>query len=171
MLSLEEFTKILKNNDSKVIRGIYVSELFALRVLQQPSDKKGYVSPIDGTVTQFGMASNNGIIGLLAHNFLSGRFFQKIKIDDVINVVYGDGRFDYYKVSEIRQYKAESPNSESSNFLDLETNKILSVTGLFIKIYSGKYHLVLQTCIEKDKELSWGRLFVIAYPIEREEGL
>jgi len=168
MLSLEEFAKILKNNDNKVIKGIYVSELFALRVLQQPPDKKGYVSPIDGTVTQFGMAMNNNIIGILAHNFSSGRYFKNLNIKDIISVVYGDGIIKNYKVYVIHQYRAESPDNEKSNFIDLENNKILSPSGLFIKMYAGKHHLTLQTCIQKDKEMSWGRLFIIAYPIESE---
>jgi hypothetical protein len=169
MLSLEEFTKILKNNDSKTIRGIYVTDLFSLRVLQQPIDKKSYVSSIEGTVTQFGMAMNNNIIGILAHNFSSGRHFKKLNIGNIINVIYGDGIINNYKISGIKQYRAENPNNDKSNFIDTDTNKILSANGLFIKMYAGKHHLILQTCIQKDKETSWGRLFVIAYPIEKED--
>jgi hypothetical protein len=166
MLSLEEFVNFMKNGDSKVIKGIYVPELFSLRVLQQPFDKQDYVSSIEGTVTQFGMAFNNNIIGMLAHNFASGRLFQKLKVNDIINIVYGDGIIKKYKIYKTKQYKAETPNNKKSNFIDLETNKILSASGLFIKMYAGKHHLTLQTCIRKDDEMSWGRLFVVAYPIE-----
>ncbi|HRJ74870.1 MAG TPA: hypothetical protein PLX90_02685, partial [Anaerolineales bacterium] len=52
-----------------------------------------------------------------------------------------------------------------SNFIDLNTQEFLTAEGLFNKVYRGDFHVTLQTCIEKDGDLSWGRLFIIAKPI------
>jgi hypothetical protein len=35
---------------------------------------------------------------------------------------------------------------------------------MFKRVYFGDRHLTFQTCIAKDGEASWGRLFVIAVP-------
>jgi hypothetical protein len=36
---------------------------------------------------------------------------------------------------------------------------------LFETAYAGNYHLTLQTCIENNGDVSWGRLFIIARPM------
>ncbi|MFN3491076.1 MAG: hypothetical protein ACK40V_02555, partial [Anaerolineales bacterium] len=58
-----------------------------------------------------------------------------------------------------------SPLSPYSNFIDLETEEFLTAEGLFNKVYRGDFHVTLQTCIEKDGSLSWGRLFIVAKPL------
>ncbi len=82
-----------------------------------------YVSTVDNTLTQFGEASQFGNVGLLAHNYLSGNFFFQLTTGMVIQLVYGDGRIETYQVTHIYRYRATSPNSVSSDFVDLDTQE------------------------------------------------
>ena len=53
-----------------------------------------------------------------------------------------------------------------SQFKDLETQTSLTAEELFNNVYRGDYHLTLQTCIENNGNSSWGRLFIVASPVE-----
>jgi hypothetical protein len=166
LMTLQDFTEAVKDGNADNIKGLYAADVFTLRVIQQPSGKPGFVSPIDGVATQFSMATSNHVTGMLAHNFASGRFFFDLAQGNIIDVVYGDGTVKEYKVSAIKRFQALSPKSASSDFIDLDTNEKLSAGGLFSKMYTGKHHLTLQTCIQEGTEDSWGRLFIIAEPVE-----
>ena len=159
------FVDSVSNGMQDVIRGVYVKGEFALPVIQQPSGQNGFVSSIEGVITQFGMPSKYGSTGLLAHNYLSGRHFFDLTIGDVVQVVYGDGNIFDYQISEIQEYQALQPNSPSSDFRDLNTGAQLTATQLFKKVYTGNHHLTLQTCIQEGLDDTWGRLFIIANPI------
>ena len=165
LLSLEDFTEAVKDGDAQAVKGLYAEEIFMMRVIQQPSGKPGFVSPVDGVATQFGMAANNNVTGMLAHNFASGRFFFDLSMDDRVSVVYGDGSIKEYKVTAIYKFQALSPKSSASDFVNLDTGEELSAAGLFTRMYTGSHHLTLQTCIQEGTEDSWGRLFVIAEPL------
>jgi hypothetical protein len=165
LMPLQDFAEAVKDGHADKIKGLYAADVFSLRVIQQPSGKPGYVSPIEGVATQFGMATNNNVTGMLAHNFASGRLFFDLAAGNTINVVYGDGSIKEYQVSTIKRFQALSPKSASSDFVDLDTNEKLSASGLFSKMYTGKHHLILQTCIQEGDEDSWGRLFIIAEPV------
>jgi hypothetical protein len=165
-MTLQDFTEAVKDGNADKIKGLYAADVFSLRVIQQPSGKPEFVSPIDGVATQFSMATSNHVTGMLAHNFASGRFFVDLAQGNIIDVVYGDGTVKEYKVTSIKRFQALSPKSASSDFIDLDTNEKLSAGGLFSKMYTGKHHLVLQTCIQEGTEDSWGRLFIIAEPVE-----
>ena len=164
-VSLSDFAKAVRDGE-EMVRGVYVDNVMALRVMQQPSGNNGYVSSVAGIATQFRMAETFGTTGLLAHNFAAGSNFSKLKEKDIITIVYGNGTFKKYTVTSVQEYQALSPNSATSNFVDLKTDETLTATKLFEKIYKGDPHLVFQTCIAFEKELSWGRLFVIAEPLE-----
>lgn len=165
VLSLQDFVNNVKNGDKTRITGLYSEDIFSLRVMQQPAGKPGFVSPVEGIATQFGMASKNNVTGMLAHNFSSGRLFFDLAIGDRVDVVYGDGNIREYRVDTIKRYQALSPKSASSEFVDLENGEKLSAINLFNRMYGGKHHLTLQTCIQQGDEDSWGRLFIIAEPI------
>jgi len=150
---------------SNGVRGVYVSGLFALSVRQQPAGNAGYVSTAANTVTQFGMAANYGVTGLLAHNYLAGRSFSALVAGQEISVVYGDGSVKKYAVSGIYQFQALDPTNPSSDFVNLNTGARLTASNLFGQMYGGAGHLTFQTCIARDGNNSWGRLFIIATPI------
>ena len=162
--SFLDFSNSVQNGNANVLRGIYVSNVMALPVVQQPSGNAGYVSNNDGEITQFRMATQFGNIGLLAHNHLSGKSFSQLTVGQEIRLVYGDGHVEYFIVTEVLRYQALQPTSPYSSFKNLDKEETLSAEDMFKRVYFGDRHVTFQTCIEKDGELSWGRLFVIAIP-------
>jgi hypothetical protein len=159
-----DFSQTVQNGKASELRGVYAAGVLALPVVQQPANNAGYVSSKDGEATQFRMASQFGNIGLLAHNHLSGRSFSQIAVGQEIHLVYGDGRVETYVVTEVLKYQALRPNSPYSDFRNLKDDKTLTAEQMFKRVYFGNKHVTFQTCIEKDGNLSWGRLFVIAIP-------
>jgi len=159
-----DFHASVQNGDANVLRGVYVPNVLALPIVQQPYGNAGYVSNSDGEATQFRMASQFGTVGLLAHNHLSGKSFSQLAVGQEIRLVYGDGRVEYFVVTEVLRYQALQPTSPYSSFRNLDKEETLSAEGMFKRVYFGDHHVTFQTCIEQDGELSWGRLFVIAVP-------
>ena len=161
---LDSFIQSVGNGDAHTVRGVYTDGLFALPVVQQPSRDSSFVSTVPDTLTQFGLPLAYGNIGLLAHDFLAGAYFSQLSTGREIQVVYGNGRIDDFIVTQIERYQATDPTSTYSKFIDLDTQQVLSSTDLFKKVYTGPTHVTFQTCIEKNGNSSWGRLFVIAEP-------
>ena len=166
LLDLLNFSLSIQNGDANLLRGVYVNNLFALPVVQQPSSNAAYVSTINNMVTQFGMASQFGGVGLLAHNYLSGQYFFQLTPGMIIDLIYGDGHIEYFQVSHVYRYQATSPESVYSDFIDLDTQEYLTGSALFKKVYMGTRHVTFQTCISQNGNSSWGRYFVLADPIQ-----
>lgn len=165
--SLREFIPAIQNGNANQLVGVYIDNTFALRVVQQPSSNPGFVSSEPDVATEFSMAAQYGTTALLAHNTAAGEYFDEIADGQKIVLVYGDGDLRHYKVDQIRQFQALTPTSPYSNFIDLSVpEQTLSAEKLFYQIYQSDGDLVFQTCIERDGELSWGRLFIIAHPID-----
>jgi hypothetical protein len=160
----KEFSRTVQNNEAGVLRGVYVPDVLAFPIVQQPSGNAGYVSSTDGELTQFGMASQFGNIGLLAHNNLSGKFFSLLTVGQEIRLVYGNGKVETFVITEILQYQALQPTSPYSSFRDLGRSETLTAEQMFKRAYMGDRHVTFQTCIAGPGSLSWGRLFVIATP-------
>jgi len=161
----DRFVEQVKNGNAEQVVGVYVENILSLRVIQQPPDDPNYVSNIKGVATQFALAYTiAGNIGLLAHNYLSGALFFHIKNGDLAQIVYGDGRVEEYEVTDYHEYQALTPNSPTSDFLDLTTGEQLSANDLFTRVYTGEHRLVFQTCINQDNIDTWGRLFVLSFP-------
>lgn len=158
------FIKLVENGDVDVLSGVYIPDVLALPVVQQPAGDAGYVSDHDNEATQFAMASQYGNIGLLAHNYLSGRLFSRLAIGEEVRLVYGDGKVEYFIITEVLHYQALEPTSQWSSFRDLNNHDVLSAEQMFTRAYAGNRHLTLQTCIASNGNSSWGRLFVIAVP-------
>lgn len=164
LTSFADFSRSVQNGDANVLRGVYVSNVMALPVVQQPYGNAGYVSNSDGEATQFYMASQFGTVGLLAHNHLSGKSFSQLAVGQEIRLVYGDGRVEYFVVTEVLRYQALQPTDPYSTFRNLDKEETLSAEGMFKRVYFSDRHVTFQTCIEAEGNLSWGRLFVIAVP-------
>lgn len=161
--SFEKFTKAVTDG-STMVRGVYVPGVMALRVKQQPAGNAGYVSSAAGVATQFGMAADMGVTGLLAHNFAAGKTYSNLAIGNEVKVVYGDGSVKNYIVSAIYKYQALDPNNPYGDLVDLSTGVQMPVADVFNAVYGGSDHVTFQTCIAKDGNASWGRLFVVATP-------
>ena len=142
--------------------GIHVSDVLDLPIVQQPEGDDGYVSPSDGQLTEYRIPSKFGNVGLLAHNDLSGRFFHRLSLGREVQLLYGNDSVETFVITDILRYQALQPDSPYSPFRDLSTGETLTVTQLFKKVYMGSRHITFQTCIAAQRNLVWGRLFVIA---------
>jgi hypothetical protein len=163
-ISLNNFAAALNNSNASQLVGIYIDNILALRVVQQPSPY--FVSSLTNTVTQFGLAANHGSIGLLAHNYLSGMHFPTIAIGTKINLIFGDGSIKTYLVEKMKKYLALSPDDLHSDFENLDNPSGIISGDQVIKETYGTGELVLQTCLENNGNLTWGRLFIIASLVE-----
>lgn len=160
-------TEISEEIQSAVPSVLYISDSINLQIAQQPSGNTNFVSSFPNYVTEYGAASTYGTLGLLAHNYLAGRYFFQIIPGQEVELVYSDNHTKKFIVTQIQRYQALSPNSPSSDFVDLVTGEYLTAPQLFKKVYSDQSgHLVLQTCIYADENPTWGRLFIIAEPIQ-----
>jgi hypothetical protein len=164
--SLNTFIETIKNGDANTLRGVYVSNVMALAIVQQPIGNPGYVSTTASVATQFSIATEVGNVGLLAHNTLAGSSFSDIKQGDVIALIYGDGHIANFVAKSIQNYQALDPLNPYSQFKNLETQNLFTAEELFNTVYRGEYHLTLQTCLANNGNSSWGRLFIVATPIE-----
>ena len=159
-----DFSRSVQNGDANALRGVYVQDVLALPIVQQPEGQPYYVSNHQGEATQFAMASRYGNIGLLAHNTLAGKFFSQLFVGKDVHLVYGDGRVEEFVVTNVLRFQASEPESVSSSFRNLDRSETLSAGEMFSRAYGGERHLVFQTCIEANGDTSWGRLFIIALP-------
>ena len=163
--AFEAFVQEVYTGQTDVIAGVFVSEEFTLDVVQQPSNNPGFISEVDGVVTDFALARDYGTIGMLAHNYLAGQRFDELTVGQEIYLVYGDNQFVTYSIVDVESYRALSPHSPYSDFVSLDGTEIqISATDLFYQVYGQEDALVLQTCIENDGNQSWGRLFITAVP-------
>lgn len=162
-----DFSQIVQNGEADVLRGVYVADAFALPVVQQPAGSPGYVSNYEGQLTQFSLAAQFGNLGLLAHNHLAGKSFSQLAVGQEVRLVYGNGRVEYFVITEILQYQALQPTSMRSAFRDLAIDETITAEQLFKRVYTGDRHVTFQTCIEQNGDLSWGRLFIVAMPKTR----
>ncbi|HUG34994.1 MAG TPA: hypothetical protein VMJ90_09510 [Anaerolineales bacterium] len=166
---MEQFAVELMNGEPDDLKGIYIPGVMAYEVLPQPEDSPAFVAPEDDALTRFEMASEYETTGLLAHNHLAGADFFLLEDGQLIHLIYGDGRTETFIIRRFLRYQALSPNSVTSDFVDLETGEHLTASQLFLKIYNRPGDLVLQTCIQAEDEPSWGRLFIIAAPYDQIE--
>jgi len=161
---LTEFAATVSTGKN-IVTGVYAVDSFSFPVVQQPKRNLAAISSAPEMVTQFGLAAQYNNVGLLAHNYLAGAEFFDLTVGQRIYLVYGTGRVEAFTVTQILQYQALSPYSLYSEFKSLDTGETLSAGNMFKLVYTGERHLTLQTCIERNGNLSWGRLFVIAEPV------
>jgi hypothetical protein len=165
VVDLETFVKHVGDGQSGVIRGVFVPGQFALSVVQQPEHNATFVSNKRDLVTQFEKAARNGVTGLLAHNFLSGRLFYQLAAGQEVFVVYGDGAIQRYRVTGIFRFQKLNPASLRSNLVDLSSGEMLTTAQVFNRFYRGDHHLTFQTCLEQGERRDWGLTFFLATPI------
>jgi hypothetical protein len=90
-LSLLEFINFVKNSVSDDLVGVYVPGVIAFRIIDQPAGNYTYVSNEQDVVTLFGMTKKDNSIGLLAHNYLAGKDFNKLLPEMNDKEIYGRG--------------------------------------------------------------------------------
>jgi hypothetical protein len=147
------------------VQSVQVGTVLDLDVVQQPGGEANYVSTRDGELTEFAAVSQQGNIGLLAHNYLSGRDFSRLKMGQEVNVFYNNGQTEQFVITQILRYQALDPKNPYSSFRNMDDpDEILNVGQMFDRVYQGKRHITFQTCIAKNGVSSWGRLFILAEP-------
>jgi hypothetical protein len=164
-LQLHEVTQEIERSETSPLRSVTFEDSLILPIVQQPVGKPNYVSANNGEVTQFYSAAKYGNIGLLAHNFLSGKSFSHLTIGQRVRLGYADGKTENFIITEILRYQALQPKDPLSSFQNLNhKDEVLTVSEMFQRVYAGTHHITLQTCIAKNGISSWGRLFVVATP-------
>lgn len=164
---LDEFLDSFVHGGGNGIVGVYVPDLLAMHVVQQPEGMPQFVSQRANVVTQFELASQYGTTGLLAHSHLAGAKFHLLNIGQLVYLITDDGGVKKYVVTEILHYQALSPKSFSSDFRSLDyPSGRLSADDLFFHIYSKRQGVIFQTCFSVNGVLNWGRMFIIALPID-----
>ena len=121
-----DFSRSVQNGQKDILRGVYVDQVLALPIIQQPSGNSGYVSSTDGEATQFRMASQFGNIGLLAHNHLAGKSFSQLAVGQEVLLIYGDGHIEHFVIKEVLKYQALQPNSPYSSFKNINKDETLT---------------------------------------------
>jgi len=159
----DQFVTAIMNGDPARVVGVYVENVLALKVVQQPNNNPSFVSGVKGVATYFSMVhAQTGNTGLLAHNYLAGVYYYDLMPGEVVVLIYGDGRTEEFVVADSLQFQALNPTSPTSSFVNVTTGERLTSTALFRRVYGGSYKTTFQTCIAQGNEPSWGRLFVIA---------
>ncbi len=164
---LTDFAASVGSGQPGIVQGVYVADVMAVKVVQQPAGNAGYIAATASVVTQFSLAAQFGTTGLIAHNYSAGAYFSHLSSGQEVDVVYGDGAVRKYAVSQIRHFRAMRPSDPYSPFVDLDKGGAnLTSTDVFNQVYSGGNRVVFQTCITGDGDPAWGRLFVTAMPIQ-----
>jgi hypothetical protein len=155
------------DGDADSLRGVYVPGVLASPIVSQPNGDWTHVSSQENAVTEFLLAELYGSRGLLAHNTLAGRYFSRLDVGEELFLIYGDGRTESYVVTEKLRYQAMDPDNTQGRFRDLERRSLLTAEELFWKVYAQPGQVILQTCIQAGDDPSWGRLFIIAEPLQQ----
>lgn len=159
---LDQFARSLENGEPNQRVGVFVEDRFSFPIVQQPSADPAWISANLGVVTEFRIVrKQTGNEGIIAHNYLAGGQFYTLQIGDLAELVLGDGSVIDFEITDIQDYQALSPNSPTSNFINLNTGEKLTASDLFFKVYGGYLTLTFQTCISRDNISSWGRTFII----------
>jgi len=164
--AFQQFVESVVDGQAGVLRGVYVEDVLALKVIQQPANDPLFVSKDWGIATQFQNAAKNSVTGILAHNYLSGELFFQLGLGQQVQLVYGDGKVASYIISNIQRFQKLQPNNPRSRYIDLNTGEEQSTEQVFNRVYTGRDHVTFQACIKKGDEWSWGLIFVIATPVK-----
>lgn len=111
----------------------------------------------DGAVARFDVPA----LTLIAHNYQSGKNFGDIQVGDSLRYQNQQGEWQTYQVRDVLAFQALSPDSEYSD-LKAPDGTIYTTKQIHELLYNHPEYLILQTCIYRDGNLNWGRLFVVA---------
>jgi len=146
------------------VPSIYLEGIKYFRITHQPVGSFNHVTSLEDVVTSFQTAEEQGNLGLIAHNYLAGRYFSELELGDHLYLKDAQGKTRTYHLQQVLKFRAISPGNPSSYFVDLQANEVYPAADLARRIYFGSHRVVLQTCISQGDELEWGRLFLLFYP-------
>jgi len=124
-------------------------------IIQQPTGDYGFVSSAEYAVTEYNIPGGGNTI-FLAHSFTeTGRAILRLKIGDRVIIDKN------YVVVRIYEFEAVKPTDGYSPMIYTETGETLSSSRALDMVFSNPEQVVFQTCIEKNYNPYWGRLFVV----------
>ncbi len=160
---LNTFVDSVVNGNADQVVGIYVADKFAMPMVQQLEGDHAFISSMPNTLTQFGLPSDYGVLGVLAHNTEAGASFYDLETGDEVVAVYGDGQLVRYEIDTSEVWEAFNPHDPyNGTFENVETSETLSLRDLFFDTYTTADTLVFQTCYAQGDNTEWGRLFITA---------
>lgn len=115
----------------------------------------GDIPDYPDAVSQFNVPA----LVFIAHNSNDGMYFDDIQVGNVIHY-YDGNEWVGYRVRELRAMQATEPDSLTTNLIWNGT--ALTPDQIHQQIFNIPDTLILFTCIYKDGNFRWGRLFVIA---------
>lgn len=128
--TLEEFVSQIASGNGSDWRGLYAAEKFTARIVQQPSGNYSFISAEQDMLTQY-MLAEEDVVGLLAHNTQAGQYYFLLSLGDSFYLVADDTTIQLYQVQHIDRYQALQPNSNTSDYKNLETGEILTTAQIF----------------------------------------
>jgi hypothetical protein len=169
--SLEEFIERVSDGEAQKVVGIYIKEKLAFPVIQQPPGYKDFVSQWT-VATQFrlgafGLKDDTGL--LLDAKFVPNSLYD-VSNGDLEALVYGDGRVETYKVTNIHRFLALSPEDPHSQFRELDgqdiSGKLYSADMVFRQMYTDSNSLndklTIQVCELNRRRVPIIRRFIVA---------
>jgi hypothetical protein len=166
--TLEEFISQVASGQNSAWRGLYAEGKFIARILQQPPGNYSFISLEADVLTQY-MLAEEDVVGLLAHNTHAGQYYFLLSLEDQFYLIADNATTQLYQVHQIDRYQALQPNSNTSDYRNLQTGEILTTAQIFARYYMGDPHVTLQTCIAQNGQANWGRLFVVARPVSTDD--
>jgi hypothetical protein len=133
---------------------ICVFFLFCSSIIQ------GDIPTYRGSVSQFDVPA----LVFIAHNSQDGIYFDSIQVGNVIHY-YDGNEWVGYRVRELRAMQATEPDSMRTELI--WNGDALTPEQIHQQIFNVPGTMILFTCISKDGNFRWGRLFVIADRIEK----
>ena len=74
---------------------VKIGKKLKFQVVEQPAGRKTFVSEEKDTLTAFKAPAKQGIYGFLAHNFLAGKHFLKLKPGSLIEISDQEGNDEW----------------------------------------------------------------------------
>lgn len=164
--SLAAFIQEITNGNANDLVGLYAPYTLAYKIVSQPQGEANWIDEREGVVTQFSLARDTGSIGLLAHYEHAGSSFYHLIPGQSVYLIYGDGKAVRYQITEIDTYKAEEPQEPTTSFITAADGRLVAQSDVFNQIYNSPGRLILQTCLVSENSHTWGRMFVIAEPVD-----
>lgn len=158
----------------KVELGILSTNYY--NIVQQPPGQEEYVDPNYDVITEFSELSEEEekqARWFLAHiQGKAGQEIAQLRQGMRIRFEMEGGEVQEYEIAGVVRYQATEPNSSTAPLI--EVNENLETIGIPLSnraVKRGLFGLanggiILQTCIENGGNSSWGRIFVVAQPLE-----
>jgi hypothetical protein len=160
---LEEFRRTVMNGRPDQLTGIWVEDILAFRVQQGLTRR---APAVKNKLSIYKWAWQNGVVGLLIHNYSGGTQLYKLNPGVRIAAIYGNGGVDWYLSRGGTWYESRSGSSGGFTgpfrIWSCDTCSFdISVRELHNRHYSGDHRLAFQTCVYAEGRV--GLVIIEAY--------